>query len=524
VSELTGSAAEVVDAVDLTVAPARDAVRPLVGRLRVIGIGAALAGATLLAAIRVKPQVWGDPGVWLSVGARLLDGDRLYADVFDNKDPLFFYDYAAALWVGGVRGPFLVEILWLGLGTGAMALALRTLCVGTLAMLAGALVYPFALTAAWYVPGATMVPALALAPVALWLWVRGSTFWAGVVVVVSMLLKLNLALVVAAPLVALLALGGGSIPRRRRALEAMGGATLALLVAAFVLGVRGELRPYLDTILYNVHYSNAGVHEGGIRAHLAIIREFFAASGKWQLPAAELTATILLVTVVIGWLRLGWVFKRLSAVAVAALAASFLTLALTAVFVEHLQLLSYPAALGAATLVVALRSLGKPAGAVTAVVVVLFAGWSSLKHEDLSRLTLRTWTTEPLSTPGLTLEAARARFVGKAGRVTYAVFGRNTEDGHAAFVDETIDLRCRYFHQYPFYRASQLQETIDCARREKPMLLLVTTSLYDPMPGRPAWEAFVASTRALLDSRYELVAQQGMSQVWRQRGVEGVAG
>ena len=68
-SELTGSAAEVVDAVDLTVAPARDAVRPLVGRLRVIGIGAALAGATLLAAIRVKPQVWGDPGVWLSVGA-----------------------------------------------------------------------------------------------------------------------------------------------------------------------------------------------------------------------------------------------------------------------------------------------------------------------------------------------------------------------------------------------------------------------------------------------------------------------
>jgi hypothetical protein len=326
VSELTGPGAEAVEGLDLSIAPVRDAVRPLWGRLRVAAIGAALAGATLLAAIRVKPQVWGDPGVWLSVGARLLDGDRLYADAFDNKDPFFFYDYAAALWVGGVRAPFVLEILWLGLGTVAMALALRALRVGTLAMLAGALVYPFALTAAWYVPGATIVPPLALAPVALWLWARGSTFWAGVVVVVSMLFKLNLALVVAAPLVALLALGGGTISRSRRAVEALGGATAALVLAALVLGVRGELKPYLDTIVYNVHYSNAGVHDGGIPAHVAIIREFFAVSGKWQLPAAELATAVLLVVAFAGWVRLGPAFRRLSAVAVSTLTAAFLTL------------------------------------------------------------------------------------------------------------------------------------------------------------------------------------------------------
>jgi hypothetical protein len=478
---------------------------------------AAVVGSLVLAAglavLRVEPQVWGDPGVWLSVGARLLDGDRLYADVFDNKDPLFFYSYAVALGIGGVRGPFVLEALWLAVGTLGMALALRSLRVGALAMVAGAAVYPFALTAAWYVPGATMVPALALAPFVLWAWVRGSPFWAGVLVVASMLLKLNLGLVVVAPLVVLFAFDE-RVVRRRRALQALAGAGATLLLAALVLGVRGELGPYLDTIVYNVHYSDAAIHGGGVRVHLEIVREFFAASGKWQLPAAELATATLLVVAAVDWFRLGRSFRRLSAIALMTLGAALVTLAATAIFGAHLQLLAYPAALGTATLVVALKDHWKPLGIAAAAACVLFAAWSSLKQEDLSRLSLRTWTTEPVSTPGLALESTRARSFPEAGRVTYAVFGRNTEDGHAAFVHD-MDLRCRYFVQYPFYRDGQLGETLDCARQAAPMLILVTTSFYDPMPGEPDWEAFVADTRAFLDSDYELVTEQGMSQVWK---------
>lgn len=502
---------------DLTTAQMRDVAYARSRWWLTAALGGALAVAALLAALRVEPQVWGDPGIWLSVGARLLEGDRLYADVFDNKDPLFFYGYAASLWIGGVRGPFVLEVVWLVLGTLGMALALRTLRVGTLAMLAGALVYPFALTASWYVPGATMVPALALAPFALWTWARGSTFWAGAVVVVTMLLKLNLGLVVAAPLVALLALGGRGGTRLRRAAEACAGAASALVLGALVLALRGELGPYFDTIVYNLHYSDAGVGNGGVRAHLDIVREFFAASGKWQLPAAQLAWAILLIVSVIGWLRLGSTFRRVSVAAVAASAAAFVTLALTAVFGVHLQLLAYPAALGVATLIVALEAVWRPLAAVGAAACVAFASWSSLKHEDLTNLTARTWTTAPLSTPGLALEATRARLYANVDRVTYSVFGRNTEDGHAAFIDDSMDMRCRYFHQYPFYRDDQLEETIDCASAEAPMLILVTTSFYDPIPGEPRWEAFVARTRALLGSRYELVTEQGMSQVWRRR-------
>ena len=483
----------------------------------VAAVAIAVLASVLLAGLRVEPQVWGDPGVWLSVAARLLEGDRLYAEVFDNKDPLFFYSYAAALWIGGVRGPFVLEILWLAVATVGMALALRALRLGMVAALVGALVYPFALTASWYTPGATMIPALALAPAALWLWVRGSPMGAGAVVAAAMLLKLNLGLVVAAPLIGLLALGGNGPSRGRSALQGVAGASLALVLAVVVFAARGELGPYLDTIVYNVYYSNAGIDDGGISVHLEIVREFFAASGKWQLPAAELAAAVLLLVTVVGWRRLGSTFRRVSAVAVTTMAAAVVTLALTAIFTVHVQMLAYPAALGATTLVVAVGSVWRPLGVLTAVGCVAFAAWSSLKHEDLSNLSLRSWTAEPVSTPGLALESTRARLFGNADRVTYAVFGRNTEDGHAAFVDGTMDLLCRYFHQYPFYREQQLDETIDCVDRERPMLVLLTTSFYDPMPGEVGWEAFVAQARALLRSRYVLTTEEGMSQVWRQR-------
>ena len=481
-----------------------------------VSVAAALAIGALLAALRVEPQVWGDPGIWVSVAARMLEGDRLYADVFDNKDPLFFYSYAAALWVGGVRGPFVLEVVWLGVATVGMLLALRAVRVGTLAALTGALVYPLALTAAWYVPGATMAPALALAPVALWLWLRGSAFAAGAVVVAAALFKLNLALVIGAPLLALLALGGNGASRLRRAFEVAAGVSLAVVVAAAGLASRGELGPYLDTISYNVHYSSASVGGGGAESHLRVVREFFAASGKWQLPAAELAVAGLLAVTVAAWLRLDQALRRMSTVAVATLGAAVVTLALTAIFGVHLQLLAYPAALAAATIVLAARDLWRPLGALAAGACVVFAAWSSLKHEDLDELTIRTWTAKPLSTPGLALEDTRLRFFPGEKRVTYAVLGRNTEDGHAAFVD-SLDLRCRYFHQYPFYRRQQLDETLECVRREQPMLILVTTSFYDAIPDEPAWEAFVADARAGLASRYELVTEEGMSQVWRRR-------
>ena len=152
-----------------------------------LGLGLALV------LLRGDPFVASDQGVFLSVAGRMLDGDRLYADVFDNKDPLFFYTYAGAFWIGDWRGPFLLDAIWLALAGVAVALLARALGAPRSAVVASFFVYPLALAAGWYLVGLSMLAALAVVPLAPWLWLRRRFVWAGVAVALVLLLKLNLA-------------------------------------------------------------------------------------------------------------------------------------------------------------------------------------------------------------------------------------------------------------------------------------------------------------------------------------------
>ena len=134
-------------------------------RARCIAVGGiALLYGLALVLVRGEPSAASDQGVFLSVAARMLDGDKLYADVIENKDPLFFYTYADALGIGGWRGPFLLDGLWLAIGALAMGLLLRELRAPRAAVVAGFLVYPLALTSGWYLAGHSMLGALAFAP------------------------------------------------------------------------------------------------------------------------------------------------------------------------------------------------------------------------------------------------------------------------------------------------------------------------------------------------------------------------
>ena len=83
----------------------------------------------------------------------MLDGDRLYVDVIDNKEPLFFYAHAAALWVGGWKAPAALDGLWLALAALSIGLLLDRLGAPGPAVVAGFVSYPAALVAGWYEPG-----------------------------------------------------------------------------------------------------------------------------------------------------------------------------------------------------------------------------------------------------------------------------------------------------------------------------------------------------------------------------------
>lgn len=94
-------------------------------RYWLLAVAVSLAYGALLVFLRGAPSLESDAGIFLSVAARLLHGDRLYADVFDNKDPLFFYAHVATLKVGGWRAPFLLDVLWLAVSAISIARLLR---------------------------------------------------------------------------------------------------------------------------------------------------------------------------------------------------------------------------------------------------------------------------------------------------------------------------------------------------------------------------------------------------------------
>jgi hypothetical protein len=110
-----------------------------------------------LVLVRDKPVLASDQGVYLSVAARMLDGDHLYSQTIENEDTLFFYTHAAALWIGGRRGPFLLDGVWFGLAAIGFSLLLRELQAPRAALVAGFFVYPLALSGGWYLASESML-------------------------------------------------------------------------------------------------------------------------------------------------------------------------------------------------------------------------------------------------------------------------------------------------------------------------------------------------------------------------------
>ena len=72
---------------------------------------ACVAIAWIITLPRLVPSTFGDHGTFISVAERLLAGDRLYVDVWDNKDPFFFVALALGRTVSPL-GDIALEAFW----------------------------------------------------------------------------------------------------------------------------------------------------------------------------------------------------------------------------------------------------------------------------------------------------------------------------------------------------------------------------------------------------------------------------
>ena len=470
-------------------------------------------GLTLL---RGRPTLDVDGGIFLSVSGRLLDGDRLYTQVWDNKDPLFFYADAAALWIGGWRGPFLLDALWLAVAALAMVLLLRRLGFSLPMQAVGFAVYPLLLTGQWYYAGYSMLAALALAPAATWLWARGSTEAAGAVVAAGALFKINLLLVLIAGPVALLAVGR---PERRRGpqlLRGLGGLALTGGIAAAVMAALGELGAYLDTLRENASYANrvlvANGRPSGIHGHIRVAETATA-------HARPLIVVFALACVLAAWLLVRS-RSTLAALFVAVTLATAVTLAATAAWNHHVQMVAYPGVLLAVFLTAGLRRLRLPLRLVGRAAVAAALVWA-LGGASGHGWSISAWTDTVTSKTAVALERARASTLPRVASVSYAHLGQNDEEGHAAFLHGDWKLACARFHQYPWSSRSSFDEVVSCLAQKHPELVLVTSSL-SPRPGAPAaWDAFIRDSLRVVRRDYRRVYflrhPHGTIAVWRLR-------
>ena len=493
-------------------------------RGRMIGAGAlALLYGLALVLFRGEPVATGDQGILLSVAARMLHGDQLYSEVIENKDPLVFYTYELALWIGGWRGPFLLDGVWFAVGAVGLGLLLRELRAPTAAVVAGFVLYPLALTSGWYLPGLTMLGALAFVPWIPWAWLNGRHVTAGVLIGVVLYFKLNLAAVAVAPLLAFLLLGAPEGSRVRQLARATAGLVATLVAGAILLAIDAGFIAYLESIQYNAHYANGLLASQGwlgrLREHFNVVLEYFRAAGRWQYRTGLLVAAVFAGVVALAWTRYLRPLRLLASTATATLVLTLVTLAFTAYWFHHLQMLAYPATLMGATFVAALAArFGARAAAVGAALCVAFAFWSSAKNEDGIRIS-PAWSATPISVGADLMNQARDRYYPGSDHVSYMVFGGNSENAHAAFLEDGFDLSCRWFHLYPVSLDSQFSETLDCARRERPELVLITLGFFDERAQLDErWGGFVGGAKAFLDESYVKVAEGYPGfEVWKRR-------
>jgi hypothetical protein len=481
---------------------------------------------------RLVPSTFGDHGTYVSVAERLLSGDRLYVDVWDNKDPLFYY----ALAIGRLVSPLadvILEVLWvLGAGVSVLVLARAAGARRGLALVAGLGATPLLLTGPAYESGMTHLPGLALLLAAVACAVRARWVAAGVLVGLLLLTKLILAPVVAGALL-VVALHRRSTGGPSGLARAVVGAVALLAVGIGAMWLRGELPGWLENFRLNADYAEgelAASQYGPVIGHLL---RAFPEDGRGAGMVTVATLVVVLLAIPRSWRPRGsdtaspvpdaapntapdTASRSISPavlwdLVVVSLALGLVVIAATATWPHHAQTLSAPG--GFAVALVATR-LSDRVTHWRAVAVVLLTGYltAGALHPYF---TLTAARSVPTNLQLLQRDSPDSVVLDALPQVrTYARAGSNDATAHAVGLGH-LQLVCPRFHQYSLEPAAILDLTADCLPRAD---ALIVDDTVRPEAGEPGWNAYVARVRALVATGYDCVRTTGSQVCVRRAG------
>ena len=487
----------------------------------------AVAVGWLLTLPRMVPGTFGDHGTFISVAERILAGDRLYVDVWDNKDPLFYYVLALAR-LASPLGDIVLEVLWVVLAAASVLVLARAAgASGNLALVAGFGATPLLLTGAAYEPGLTHLPGIALLLAAAACAVRSRWVAAGVLAGLLLFTKLVLVPVLVGALVV--------VAVHRRGTDGLSGVVRAALgaVGLVVVGVaamalHGDLPGWVDNFRYNADYANGQLADsryGSVVGHLlrafpedsrgggavtimALVVVLLAVPRSWR-PGAATGAVTGAGTAIEPPDDHADVSRTISPAALwdlclVSLVVGLVVIGATATWPHHAQTLS--AAGGFALALLATRLTGNlrgplpsalPAGRATALLLIAGFAMAGAVHPYNYLMAARG---APTNVRGLQSQSPESVLLQSMPQVrTYARAGTNDVSAHAVGLRH-LTLACPRFHQYSLYSPDILREIAQCLPRAD--ALIVDDSLR-PEPDQPAWNAYVDSVHALVSRGYD---------------------
>lgn len=422
-----------------------------------------------------------DSGVFYVVFDRLASGARLYAEVFDHKDPLFYAFYTVAYALIGIDGPMLWET---ALTLGALALAVLVARQAGLGLagqlLAGLGFFAFFLHPAAYFPIHSNHQAIALALGALAAGLARRDRLAGVLMAAVLLTKLTHALYLPALVLCILAFDPHPLNRAAlvRVLRMGIAALVVVSLSMLALLSTGTLAGYLDVLRVNVDYQaqydqiQARFWRGTPSGPVEMLREQMS-------PAllgvhAALFALGALSLFVPARLQEGRRARAvlLTSAGLASVAATALILDSSYAWPHYYEVLALPALLTALAGLTAIRRLldnfwfGAAAIALYLTAGILSGALSTLpSYVGWVEGQRRSDTQEQNLRPCI-VEQMRA-----AGATAFATIGSNRPVQAARLVAPGARLVCRAFYQFPWFSGPILDEFLRCIATGEPEII-----------------------------------------------------
>ena len=433
-------------------------------------------------------------------------GDTLYAQVFDNKEPFFYYFVVLQRAISPL-GDFIAELVLLTIcivSSYSIALGITSRKVASVTALVEV---PIILTGHFYVPGFTHLPGISLTLAACALCFRGRPALAGVCVGTLAFVKIPIVPV------ALLLSGCYLIARRRFGEVIVFGSALAVTIAAALLLLlfRSELWPFIETLKLNVAYSQGSLVEaqtawGSLIAHFYQIYRINLFVLLLAITLAVLIALFALSAKQYRRAGMGLIVSCCVIAVVSALA----VLAVTGMWLHHNQILYIAAVFGALCLAPLFELTFMRARILTLCLMTTAAILLSGATRSTFFLYVKAFKDMPESIVALReLSPETQRLLASGPPGTYARIGMDDDQGHAFGLGEW-QLACPKFHQYCFQPSAVLNETANCISTVPTLIVADSIRPVEVCRPWPDWDEFVARLQRLLAADYTCDANEGL--------------